>query len=120
MILSKDELFREFLKTLCSSKILTMQEITSKFEASPTEIEVLLSVLIGEGILLRINAGTLCHCAKCPLRNICSIKEINENNVASINYYRLSNSGLKLCEELQKQLNSSTSLAKSEKLPRNP
>lgn len=100
MILSKDGLFRKFLKTLCSSKILTTQEITSKFEMPLTEVEVLLSVLVGEGILIRVDAGTVCSCAKCPLKNICSIEVIDENQITTTTYYRLSNSGLKLCEEL--------------------
>lgn len=101
MISVNNELLRSVMKTLCYSKALTQQDIASKFKLSPTEAETLLSVLVGEGLLTRVEAGTTCLCAGCPFRVVCGIKTSNKGNITTITYYKLSSYGLKICEELK-------------------
>jgi len=100
VILESRELFGKVVRALCSSKVLTLQDMMSKFKLSPTEVEVLLSALISEGILTRVEVGTACPCAECPLRAVCSIKTGSGGSIATATYYRLSSYGLKFCEEL--------------------
>lgn len=104
VVLSSDELLRNVMRALCTSKILTTEDIKKELKLSETEAETLLSVLVGEGLLIRVEAGTTCSCAGCPLRVVCKIKAGNESNMATVTYYRLSNSGLKFCERYEARL----------------
>ena len=97
VVLGSEELLEEVMKALCASKILTIEDIKTRLKLSEIEAETLLSVLVGEGLLNRVEAGTTCSCAGCPLKTICKIK-VSENNTTTVTYYRLSNSGLKFCE----------------------
>ncbi|MEM2004577.1 MAG: FeoC-like transcriptional regulator [Zestosphaera sp.] len=98
---SGEELLSKILKALCSSKTLTTNELASTFKLRPEDIDLLLSILVGEGLLVRVEAGTQRSCTACPVGAWCGMKPPHNNlPTAGITYYRLSEAGLKACADI--------------------
>jgi len=95
------DLLSNVIRFLCSSKVLTLQDLMKEFKLTEVEAETLLSALLGEGFLIKVESGTLSSCIGCPLSTVCRIKTTNYENITT--YYKLSNSGLKFCEKLKTQ-----------------
>ncbi|MCC6032692.1 MAG: hypothetical protein LM561_01230 [Desulfurococcaceae archaeon] len=95
----KTDLLSDVMKFLCSSKASTLQDLMKEFKLTEAEAEALLSTLLGEGLLIKVEAGIINPCVGCPLNMACKIKTTRYENTTT--HYRLSNSGLKFCEKLK-------------------
>ncbi len=93
------DLLGNIMRFICSSKVLTIQDMVREFKLTEVEAEALLSTLLGEGFLIRVEARTISSCVRCPLSTICKIKTTNYENMTT--YYKLSDLGLKFCEKLR-------------------
>ncbi len=93
------DLLSNVIRFLCSSKVLTLQDLMKEFKLTEVEAETLLSALLGEGFLIKVEVGTVNPCVGCPLSKVCKIKTTNYESMTT--YYELSNSGLKFCEKLK-------------------
>lgn len=95
---ASEELLNEVLKTLCTSKVLTTGGLASRLKLKLEEVDLILSALVSEGLLVRVDAGTRCFCTACPVRTWCGMRPQQGTTLtAEFTYYRLSDAGLKLC-----------------------
>lgn len=95
-----EELLNEVLKILCASKVLTTSALAGKLRLKPEEVDLILSALVSEGLLIRVDAGTRCSCVACPVRAWCGIRPRQDTlPTVEFTYYRLSDAGLKACAE---------------------
>lgn len=96
-----EEVVSKSLRLICTLRTLTASELASKLKLADNDVNLVLSALISEGLLVAVDTGTQCLCNACLLRAMCRVRsQWSESFVTNVKYYKLSEAGLKMCGEL--------------------